>query len=78
MKVIHRPKPEYAGWWVQCQHCHSIVELEKEEELTTHEAGDFKDEGTLKWVCPTCGNTSYGGYSRLKHDSQVLHRHYKD
>ena len=74
MKVVYRSRPEYVGWWLRCQHCHSIAEVEKEGDLKTHEAGDFKDEGTLKWQCPNCNSTSYGSYSRLKSDNQAFKR----
>ena len=77
MKLIHRPTPEYVGWWVQCRHCSSILEVEHRDELTTHTPGDMKDEGTLQFRCPICLQGSHAAYNRLKHDSQVLHRNYK-
>lgn len=73
MKVVSVPDRWYKGLRVACQFCGAISEFEgKNDELQTAERGDMKDEGTVRWYCPNCGEPTTTQPSRLAEDSKRL------
>ena len=74
MKLIGGKHPAYyVGLHAVCQFCGQHVVFE-EGDVKQAAAGDFKDEGSYRWKCPTCGGNTTVGPSRLKQESDNIMR----
>lgn len=74
MKLIGGKKPSaYVGEHQVCQFCGQHVVFE-EGDMKLAERGDFKEESTYRWKCPSCNGTTTTSLSRLKSNSAAIMR----